>query len=57
MTLVYRDSLGIVCVDLCTEDSIAFFDGYLFATSADHERLKIKVEHVIEINAFDVALS
>jgi hypothetical protein len=57
MTLVYRDKIGIVSVELCIEDSVAFFEGYLFATSANHERLKIKLEHVIEINAFNLALS
>lgn len=57
MTLVYRDNLSIVSVELCLEDSIAFFEGYLFATSVDHERLKIKIENVIEITAFNLLLS
>ena len=49
MTLVYRDNIGMVKVELSKNDSVAFFEGYVYATTADNEFLKLKTEDLLYI--------
>lgn len=49
MTITYSDNLGMVKVKLADYDSIAFFDGFVFCTTATDECLKLKVENVLLI--------
>lgn len=49
MKMCYRDKLGLVKVELSNTESVAFFDGYVFATTANDEFMKIRIEDLLYI--------
>lgn len=49
MILAYNDGIGIVKIKLDPTDSVAFFDGWVFATAIDGECLKLKIENLLYI--------
>lgn len=49
MMLAYRTDFKIVRVELSNSDSVAFFDGYAFATTANDEFLKVKITDLLYI--------
>ena len=54
MFITYRDSIGIIAIDIDTQYGIDFNDGYCYFTDCNGEDYKIPINDIIRINKGDV---